>query len=36
MGKIGVAIKARKVTYQEAVALQFGEHNDDIIVGSGV
>ena len=35
MGKIGVTIKARKVTYQEAVALQFGEHNDyDIIVGS--
>jgi peptide/nickel transport system substrate-binding protein len=35
MGKIGVEIKARKVTYQEAVALQFGEHNDyDIIVGS--
>jgi ABC-type transport system substrate-binding protein len=35
MGKIGVTIKAKKVTYQEAVALQFGEHNDyDIIVGS--
>jgi peptide/nickel transport system substrate-binding protein len=35
MGKIGVTIEARKVTYQEAVALQFGEHNDyDIIVGS--
>jgi peptide/nickel transport system substrate-binding protein len=35
MSKIGVDIKARKVTYQEAVALQFGEHNDyDIIVGS--
>ena len=35
MGKVGITIKARKVTYQEAVALQFGEHNDyDIIVGS--
>ena len=35
MGKIGVDIQARKVTYQEAVALQFGAHDDyDIIVGS--
>ena len=35
MGKLGVEIKARKVTYQESVALQFGEHNDfDIIVAS--
>jgi peptide/nickel transport system substrate-binding protein len=35
MGKLGVTIKARKVTYQESVALQFGEHNDyDIIVAS--
>jgi ABC-type transport system substrate-binding protein len=35
MGKLGVEIKARKVTYQESVALQFGEHNDyDMIVAS--
>ena len=35
MSKLGITIKAQKVTYQEAVALQFGEHNDyDIIVGS--
>jgi peptide/nickel transport system substrate-binding protein len=35
MGKLGVTIKARKVTYQESVALQFGPHNDyDIIVAS--
>ncbi|MEO8437346.1 MAG: ABC transporter substrate-binding protein [Chloroflexota bacterium] len=35
MGKLGVTIKARKVTYQESVALQFGAHNDyDIIVAS--
>ena len=35
MGKLGVTIKARKITYQESVALQFGEHNDyDIIVAS--
>jgi ABC-type transport system substrate-binding protein len=35
MGKLGVTIKARKVTYQESVALQFGEHNNyDIIVAS--
>jgi peptide/nickel transport system substrate-binding protein len=35
MGKLGVTIKARKVTYQESVNLQFGEHNDyDIIVAS--
>ncbi|HUQ43289.1 MAG TPA: ABC transporter substrate-binding protein [Candidatus Limnocylindria bacterium] len=35
MGKLGVTIKARKVTYQESVSLQFGEHNDyDIIVAS--
>jgi peptide/nickel transport system substrate-binding protein len=35
MGKLGIEIKARKVTYQESVALQFGPHNDyDIFVGS--
>jgi peptide/nickel transport system substrate-binding protein len=35
MGKLGVTIKARKVTYQEDVALQFGKHDDfDIIVAS--
>jgi len=35
MGKLGVTIKARKITYQESVALQFGEHNNyDIIVAS--
>lgn len=35
MSKLGIEIKARKVTYQESVALQFGEHNDyDIIVAS--
>ena len=35
MGKLGVTIKARKITYQESVALQFGPHNDyDIIVAS--
>jgi peptide/nickel transport system substrate-binding protein len=35
MGKLGVTIEARKVTYQESVALQFGPHDDyDIFVGS--
>ena len=35
MGQLGVTIQARKVTYQESVALQFGPHNDfDIIVAS--
>jgi peptide/nickel transport system substrate-binding protein len=35
MGKLGIEIKARKVTYQESVALQFGPHTDyDIFVGS--
>jgi peptide/nickel transport system substrate-binding protein len=35
MGKLGVSIEARKVTYQESVALQFGPHDDyDIFVGS--
>jgi len=35
MGKLGIEIKARKVTYQESVALQFGPHNDyDILVAS--
>jgi len=35
MGKLGITIEARKVTYQESVALQFGEHNDyDLMVGS--
>lgn len=35
MGKLGITIEARKVTYQEAVGLQFGPHDDyDIIVGS--
>ena len=26
--ELGITIEARKVTYQESVALQFGEHND--------
>ena len=35
MSKLGITIKARKVTYQENVALQFGPHNDyDILVAS--
>ncbi len=35
MGKLGIEVKARKVTYQENVALQFGEHNNyDILVAS--
>ena len=35
MGKLGIEIKARKVTFQESVALQFGPHNDyDILVAS--
>jgi peptide/nickel transport system substrate-binding protein len=35
MGKLGIEIKARKVTFQESVALQFGPHTDyDILVAS--
>lgn len=35
MGKLGIEIKARKVTFQESVALQFGPHDDyDILVAS--
>ncbi len=35
MSKLGIDIKAAKETYQEAVNLQFGAHDDyDIIVGS--
>ena len=35
MSKLGISIKARKVTYQENVALQFGTHDDyDILVAS--
>lgn len=35
MSKLGITIKARKVTYQESVALQFGPHDDyDILVAS--
>ncbi len=35
MSKLGITIKARKVTYQENVALQFGPHDDyDILVAS--
>ena len=35
MSKVGITIKARKTTYQENVALQFGPHNDyDILVAS--
>ena len=35
MSKLGITIKARKVTYQENVALQFGTHDDyDILVAS--
>ncbi|MFM2106889.1 MAG: hypothetical protein RL338_1921 [Chloroflexota bacterium] len=35
MSKLGITIEARKVTYQESVALQFGPHDDyDILVAS--
>jgi peptide/nickel transport system substrate-binding protein len=35
MAQLGISIEAQKVTYQEAIALQFGPHDDyDIIVGS--
>ncbi len=35
MSKLGIDIKAQKETYQEAVSLQFGPHDDyDILVGS--
>ena len=35
MSKLGITIKARKVTYQDNVALQFGAHDDyDILVAS--
>ncbi len=35
MSKLGIDIQAQKVTYQEAVSLQFGDHTDyDMIVGS--
>lgn len=35
MGKLGIELKARKVTFQESVALQFGPHTDyDILVAS--
>ncbi len=35
MSKLGITIKARKTTYQESVAIQFGPHDDfDIMVGS--
>ncbi|MEI7744718.1 MAG: ABC transporter substrate-binding protein [Chloroflexota bacterium] len=35
MAKIGINIEARKVTYQESVSMQFGEHTDyDIFLGS--
>jgi peptide/nickel transport system substrate-binding protein len=35
MGQLGVTIEAQKITYQEAIALQFGAHDDyDIIVGA--
>jgi len=35
MSKLGITIQARKVTYQENVALQFGPHDDyDILVAS--
>lgn len=35
MSKLGITIKARKTTYQESVAIQFGNHDDyDIMVGS--
>ncbi len=35
MSKLGIEIEAQKVTYQEAVSLQFGAHDDyDMIVGS--
>lgn len=35
MGQLGITIEANKVTYQEAVSLQFGTHDDyDILVGS--
>ena len=35
MGQLGITIEAQKITYQEAIALQFGAHDDyDIIVGA--
>ncbi len=35
MSQLGITIEAQKVTYQEAVSLQFGDHTDyDMIVGS--
>jgi len=35
MSQLGIQIEAQKVTYQEAVSLQFGPHDDyDMIVGS--
>jgi peptide/nickel transport system substrate-binding protein len=35
MGQLGITIEANKITYQEAVSLQFGTHDDyDILVGS--
>ncbi len=35
MAKVGVNIEAKKITYQESVSMQFGEHTDyDIFLGS--
>jgi peptide/nickel transport system substrate-binding protein len=35
MSQLGITINARKITYQEAIALQFGPHDDyDMIVGA--
>ncbi len=35
MAKVGITIEARKITYQESVSMQFGEHTDyDIFLGS--
>jgi ABC-type transport system substrate-binding protein len=35
MSQLGIQIEAQKITYQEAIALQFGPHDDyDMIVGA--
>lgn len=35
MAKVGITIEAKKVTYQESVSMQFGDHtNYDLFVGS--
>ena len=35
MAKVGITIEAKKITYQESVSMQFGDHTDyDIFLGS--